>query len=173
MHRIDGLHFMLLTDVFLLWHHLGYPYSPSPIGIHLSFTPSLSFSLSLYRLSHPFSSTPSSALNASRKCPNCQMPKSKMWMPSRAVWRKSKPRPLTGAGGGGGECVAARFRHLPLPTCQCSPLAMCHHWAQTGWCWPPATWQSELHSPPFALSTHLPASSLLPSWQPYSTHKHD
>lgn len=46
MHRIDGLNFMLLTDVFLLWHHLGYPYSPSPFGIHLSFTLRLSLSLS-------------------------------------------------------------------------------------------------------------------------------
>lgn len=44
MHRIDGLNFMLLTDVFLLWHHLGYPYSPSPCGIHLSFTLRLSLS---------------------------------------------------------------------------------------------------------------------------------
>lgn len=58
---------------------------------------SLSLSHSLHRLSHPFSSTPSSALNASRKCPNCQMPKSKMWMPSRAVWRNPKPRPRAGA----------------------------------------------------------------------------
>jgi len=103
----------------------------SPFLFTTQFAPSL-----CYLILFP---TPSSALNASRKCPNCQMPKSKMWLPlsceeTRDPGCRSRMQLEME--------LEARFRYLPmtlLTSGHMSPLAQFQSKP-----WPQATWQSKL-----------------------------